>query len=128
MRNLLLSLLALVAVTATCSGLLLMYEPDGSALGLPLAVLERSPFPNFFVPGLILTIVVGGASFVALIFGRSANGQSSRTAMYAGVVLTGWIIFQMLLTQYYHWLQLLYLGVGVLIVLLSFQLRGKAVI
>lgn len=128
MRNLLLSLLALVAITATCCGLLLMYEPDGSALGLPLAVLERSPFPNFFVPGLILTIVVGGTGFIALIFGSAANARSNRTAMYAGVVLTGWIIFQMLLTQYYHWLQLLYLGVGVLIVLLSLQLRGKAVV
>ena len=127
MRNLLLSLITLVAITALCSGLLLMYEPNGRALGLPAVVLDHSPFPDFFVPGLILTVLVGGTCFVALLLSGSRNRQSYRLALYAGLVVMGWGIGQMLLMQYYHWLQLLYLGIGLLIVLLSFQLMGKAI-
>jgi hypothetical protein len=126
MRYLLLSLITLVAITALCSGLLLMYEPNGRALSLPLGVLDHSPFPNFFAPGLILTVVVGGPCFVALLFSGNRDGQSYRTALYVGLILIGWVISQMLLTQYFHWLQLLYLIIGLLIVLLSYQLMGKA--
>lgn len=128
MRNLLLSMLTAVSITALCFGLLLVYEPDGSIVGLSASVLEHSPFQSFFLPGLILAVAVGGPSFVALLLFGDRNPQSFRLARVTGWMLLGWVVGQMLLTQYYHWLQLLYLILGLLIVLLSFQLMGKAAI
>lgn len=126
MRNLLLLLITFVGVTALSSGLMLLYEPDGSSLSLPVSVLDHSPFSSFFIPGLFLVILVSGACFYALIVFVNRYPQSYRVSLYAGLVVVGWIIGQMLLTQYFHWLQALYLGLGLLIVLLSYRLMGKA--
>lgn len=40
-------------------GAALVLDPSGSLLGLPLVVLERTPFADFLVPGLILLVVLG---------------------------------------------------------------------
>ena len=35
-----------------------MNRPDGSSIGLPLSVLQHSPFHDFFAPGLLLLLFV----------------------------------------------------------------------
>jgi hypothetical protein len=44
---------------AIVSGGFLMLAPDGSMLQMPLSVMQNSPFSNFFVPGLILFVLLG---------------------------------------------------------------------
>jgi hypothetical protein len=41
------------------------------------------------------------------------------------VILMGWVVVQMLLIAELHWLQFLYLGIGLMMLLLSWQLKGK---
>ncbi len=57
--TILILLLGLLGLSALPSGILLMLEPDGSLLQMPLSEMRGSPFPNFFIPGLILSIFVG---------------------------------------------------------------------
>ena len=59
-RNILLSLLAFLGLSAIGGGGALIISPSGKLLGgLPLSILERSPFNNFLIPGIILFVVLG---------------------------------------------------------------------
>lgn len=49
----------LLGFGAIVSGGMLMLAPDGSLLQMPLSVMQDSPFPNFFVPGMILCVLLG---------------------------------------------------------------------
>ena len=59
-RNIYLSLLAFLGLSAIGGGGALMISPSGKLLGgLPLSILERPPFNDFLVPGIILFVVLG---------------------------------------------------------------------
>ncbi len=59
-RNIYLSLLAFLWLSAIGGGGALIISPTGKLLGgLPLSILERSPFNDFLVPGIILFVVLG---------------------------------------------------------------------
>lgn len=48
-----------IGLGAVAGGLGLVLESDGSNLGMPLSMLEHSPFSDFLIPGLVLLIVNG---------------------------------------------------------------------
>jgi len=55
----LIALHILLGLGALGGGGSLMAAPDGSLLGMPLSVMQGSPFPNFFIPGVILFTFLG---------------------------------------------------------------------
>ena len=62
---LLMLLLLFQGLSATPSGLILVLDPTGGWMQMPLSMLEGTPFSTYLVPGLILSIVLGlGAFFV----------------------------------------------------------------
>jgi hypothetical protein len=62
----LLGLLALQALGAIAGGIGLVEEPVEN-IGMPLSMLEGSPFSDYLVPGLILLVVVGLPPLVAAV-------------------------------------------------------------
>jgi hypothetical protein len=59
-RNMLISLLLFLGLSAMGGGYFLIISPSGKLLGgLPLSILEHSPFPNFLIPGIILFLILG---------------------------------------------------------------------
>jgi len=59
-RNIYLLLLSFLGVSAIGGGGALIISPLGKLLGgLPLTILERSPFNDFLIPGIILFVVLG---------------------------------------------------------------------
>jgi magnesium-transporting ATPase (P-type) len=59
-RNIHLSLLAFLGLSAIGGGGALIISPSGKLLGgLPLSILARSPFNDFLIPGIILFVVLG---------------------------------------------------------------------
>ncbi|MGG9960810.1 hypothetical protein [Ferruginibacter sp. SUN106] len=125
MKILLLILLGFIALTALISGLILISHPDGGILQIQLSVLSSTPFKNFLIPGIILTMVVGSINLLALICCFIKYRKRYNWAMAGGVVICGWIIIQMLLINTIHWLQFVYLGAGLLVILIAYQLKGK---
>lgn len=125
MKLFLFLLIAFVALTAIVSGALLITYPDGSLFGMSTALLKATPFNNFFVPGLILCLVVGGTNLVAFLLNLKAHPFRYDWSIGAAVMIMGWVIVQMLLIAVLHWLQFVYLGVGIMILLLTWQLKGK---
>lgn len=126
MRTFLLVFISFAAFTALPAGIIMIYEPDGSSLGLSTTMLEGTPFKNFLLPGLVLAGIVGGINVISLFAIMGGNAHSYKFSLWGGIVLAGWIVAQLMFFQYYHWLQVLYLFVGILIILLSYQLLGKA--
>lgn len=128
MRISLLILISFITLTAVPGGLLMMYESNGSALGLSTSLLARTPFDDFFIPGLLLALIVGGSSLVSLFLVMNQSTSAYRIAMASGVILVIWVLGEFILVPYYHWLQGLYLAAGILIALTSYQLMGRAAI
>jgi len=125
MRSLLFILVSFIAVTSLISGIILIGNPDGSMMNLPLSLLEGTPFKDFKIPGILLAFVVGGINLLAVFFNLKRGRNRYKWAMAGGLVISGWILIQMILTGVIHWLHIFYLAIGILIILFTFQLRGK---
>lgn len=126
-RGLWLTLIALelfVAVNALTAGVALAVRPDGSALGLPLALLAGTPFRSFRVPGLLLALAVGAtAAAAAGALGLRAR-RAPELALVGAVVLAGWITAQAALIGFF-WLQPVLLGIAIVEGVLASRL-GRA--
>lgn len=125
MRVFLLILLVFVGATATVSGLMLMIRPDGALMQMPTAILLTSPFRNFFIPGIVLFALVGLVNGMAACLLIRRHPAQYDWAMVGGVMIGGWIVVQIILIQSLSWLQFIYLGAGLLMVLAARQLKGK---
>ena len=117
------------AVSALWGGLVLMVNPSGSLMQLPLSFLDDTLFADFFIPGLILFSILG--VFTALVFWgliKRPDWKWSETinvyrdqfwawtcSLYVGFILILWIDFQILMIGGGHILQTIYAFLGVLI-------------
>jgi len=130
---LLMLLLLFQGISATPSGLLLVLDPTGGWMQMPLSMLEGTPFSTYLIPGLILSIVLGlGAFFVlgCLVFlpdwswAERLNPVKSQhwvwTASAAfGLALMTWIVVQVFMIGLDAWLHPMYFGLGLAILLLT---------
>ena len=112
-----------IGLGAVAGGLGLVLEPSGANLGMPLEALERSPFSTYLVPGIVLFVLNGLGSLVGAAASFSRHGYAGETAMALGVFLVAWIIIQIYWISAFHWLHALYLGLGLLELLLGWSLR-----
>lgn len=59
-KNILISLLLFLGISAMGGGFCLIISPSGKLLGgLPLSILAHSPFSDFLIPGIILFLILG---------------------------------------------------------------------
>jgi hypothetical protein len=128
MRTILFVLVSFIAVTATLSGLLMMSDPGGSVMSLPPGLLEATPFKNYLIPGILLTAIVGGVNLLAVFYNLQRSPNRYNWAMAGGVLISGWIVVQIILINTFHWLHVIYFIVGLAIVLIAYQLKGKWVV
>src|SRR5690349_18379145 len=84
------ALLAFGALNAFAGG----YYGLSGAKGVPRGWLEGSPFSDYFIPSLILFVIVGGALLLAAIavFARWRSGRL--LGLFAGAVVLGWLVVQ----------------------------------
>ena len=59
---------AFIGLGALGGGFMLVRDPSGSALELPMSLLEGSPFPDFLIPGMFLFAVNGVGSMIGAVF------------------------------------------------------------
>ena len=117
-RYLLAALLTFGAINAFAGG----YYGLSGAKGVPLEWLAGSPFNDYFIPSLILFVVVGGVfSFAAIaVFMRSRLARVS--AFVAGTVVLVWIGVQLAIIGYVSWMQPTTLLAGVFVLILAWLL------
>lgn len=108
-------LLAFAALNAFGGG----YYAMSGAKGVPIEWLNGSLFQDYFIPGLILFFVIGGAFLVAAIavFGRL---PIARVATLAAVVFVFiWLGVQISIIGYVSWMQPVTACVALLILFLA---------
>ena len=95
-------LLLINGIGTLYGGFQLMTDPSGSKLQLPSSFLEHSPFHNYLVPGIVLFIVNGIFSLVTLVTVILKTAYNHWFVIIQGLLLTGWIIIQILLIQLFY--------------------------
>lgn len=115
---------AFIGLGAVGGGLPLILEPSGSILGIPLEILKRSPFSTFLVPGIVLLIVIGFGSLVGAAASFKRYWRAGEIAMALGLFLVAWIMLQVFWFNTFHWLHALYLGLGIVELVLGWLLRN----
>ncbi len=124
MKTLLFLLICFTALSAVFSGLMMISNPDGKVFNLSITLLHGTPFKNFLIPGIFLSVLVGGSNLLAAFYNIQRHVNRYNWAIAGGVILCGWIVAQIILLQIFHWLQFVYLGIGLLIILIAYQLKG----
>lgn len=121
-----------IGLNASAGGLLMILKPDGSLLGMQQVWLVNSPFENYFIPGLILFLMLGIVPlfvFYGLLRKSEMKLLNSLNiykymhwawtySFYTGVITIIWILVQLVMTQYF-WLQPVIIGTGILIIIFT---------
>ena len=133
-RNIYISLLAFLGLSAIGGGGALIISPTGKLLGgLPLSILERSPFNDFLVPGIILFVVLGiipsllvfallkkPSSLFAERFNSFKDMHWAWTfSIYVAFALIIWIQIETIYIQGVGWLQTFYILYAIPLILVA---------
>jgi hypothetical protein len=120
-------LLTINGIGALYGGFILITDPSGERMQMPLSLLAPSPFENFLIPGIILLVVNGLFSMVALAALWLRHRFGALMVLLQGVLLAGWLIIQMLLLQvFYLPLHGPFLSIAILLMLAGWHLHRKA--
>ena len=76
-------------------GIGLISDPTAASLGMELGWLEKTPFSNYLIPGIVLFIVNGIGNTVAAVLSLRKHPLMAEIAVIFGVAMMIWIISQM---------------------------------
>ncbi|HET6225827.1 MAG TPA: hypothetical protein VFF27_06080 [Bacteroidia bacterium] len=116
-------LLVLVSVNALVAGYLLMTDPTGNKMQLPLTLLLHSPFNNFLIPGIILFLVNGVFALITALLTIFKHQNYSILVSWQGVFLIGWIVIQIILIREFNMLHLIIGSIGILLFMFGNRLN-----
>jgi hypothetical protein len=108
-------LLAFAALTAFGGG----YYAISGANGVPTSWLEGSPFRDYFIPGLVLFVLVGG-SFLFASISVFARFHFARVAVFCAVIIVFlWLTVKVSIIGYVSWMQPTTAAAGIIILVLT---------
>jgi hypothetical protein len=113
-------LLAFGALNAFAGG----YYGMSGAEDVPREWLEGSPFDDYFIPGLVLFLVVGGSMLAAAIAVFADLRIARLAALGAGLVVLAWLAVETLIVGYVSWMQPA-TTIGALVILLLAWLQDE---
>jgi len=119
----LMTLLLFQGLSGLLGGYMLVTDPTGASLGIPLEWLEGSPFGSYLVPGLILLIVLGIFPLAVLNGVRRSRGWSRYGVLAVGGGLVIWLIVEVAVIGYHAEppFQAIYGAVGLALLALAFM-------
>jgi hypothetical protein len=107
-----------IALTAIFGGIALAMGIDK----FPADWLVGTPFRSYLIPGLILTVVVGGSAAVASIVALRGAAAGALISMFSGAILLGWLAGERLILPpaafpaQFSWLEAIYIAIGLTMV------------
>jgi len=110
-----------LALGALGGGAALMLGPHGQIIPLPLSSLAGSPFADYFVPGLVLFLVIGGGPLAAAVLTWRRHRLAPFLTCAVGGALLVWLAVEIAIVGYSNQppLQALYLALGTVILLVG---------
>ena len=89
---------------------------------VPLEWLDGTPFPNYFIPSLILFLCVGGSALLAALAVFRHAGIARKAAFICGAIMIAWISVQVGMIGYVSWMQPVTASAAFLVLFLSWLL------
>lgn len=140
-RNILIALLLFLGIAAMGGGFVLIISPSGKLIGgLPLSILEHSPFSDFLIPGVILFLVLGLLPcFLSFALIKKPGNRIAEYfnffkdmywawsyCIYVAFALIIWIQVESIFVQSVGWLQTFYMlyAIPIIFVALLPQVRA----
>ena len=114
-------LLFFLAINAFGGG----YYGMSGAKDVPVEWLEGSPFHNFFLPGLILFVCVGGSALVSGILVFKRHNFARKATFICVLIVLVWLIVQVAIIGYVSWMQPTTAILAVIILLLNFSSKVR---
>lgn len=111
--------LVVLGIGALAGGVVLVVKPDGSLIHLPLAYIDKSPFADYFIPGLILGGLFGIGSLVVASMGLLRLRAAPFVAFAIGCGQMIWIAVQLTMVEGLSFLHPTMFGIGLVIAVAS---------
>jgi len=120
---------AFLGLGAIGGGIALILDPSGEMMGMPLSMLDRAPFSNFLLPGILLLVVFGLLPLVVL-YGLSKRPEwkwvykltpfkelhsSWSLSLYIGFGQIIWIMIETYMANGVGFIQVFYMSLGMAI-------------
>lgn len=107
--------MAFLGLNGIMGGGMLMLKSDGSLLGMQQGWLDKTPFSDYFIPGLLLLLLNGILPLIALwglIWKKETKALNALNPLkdkhwswtftaYSGIITIWWIIIQQLITDFF---------------------------
>ena len=97
----LMGLMLFQGISGLYGGIILVMDPSGDLLQMPISILENSTFENFLVPGLILLTILGTFPIIVLFGLWKRRLWSWKGALAVSFALIIWIGVQIWMVGYY---------------------------
>ena len=94
----------------------MVVDPMQGGMGLPLYLLEHTPFDDFLIPGIILGFFNGILSLVFAILVARKHPYQAWFILFQGAVLSIWLITEVLMGIFYALLTIPYALVAILLI------------
>lgn len=122
-------LLFILGAAAISGGALLIMDSSGQKLGIPIDLLDATPFKNYLIPGIILFVMNGVLSFFVAIITWLKKKFYARVLQFQGYVLICWLTIELLLNPDFYdpFLHFTCYSLGVLLLILGFILHKRSV-
>lgn len=89
-------LLVVLSILAIGGGWMLINDPSGESIQIPIDLLSNTPFNDYLVPGVILFIFVGILSFFTAFLAVLKKRGFTRLVVLEGIILVGWLSIELI--------------------------------
>jgi hypothetical protein len=117
------TLQSFLGLGAIGGGLLLVIDPSGSTLGVPLTLIEGTLFTDFLIPGIFLLVLNGIGSLIGAALTFTKNRYAQDIAIGLGAILVLWIVIQVSMFKSIGFLHVLYFILGIIELWLGLYIR-----
>jgi hypothetical protein len=118
-------LLFFTSVSAIYGGMSLISDPSGGMLKIPPEWLERIPFRDYLIPGIILFVFNGMFSLVIFILTLMRYRHYALLVVFQGCTLFIWIVVQVIMFQALFFLHWICGGIGILLIISGWILYSR---
>jgi hypothetical protein len=118
-------LLVFLAFNALIGGWLLIIDPSGDKIQIPIELLQDTPFNNYLIPGILLFVFIGLLSVVGTILSLRRSKDYTSIIILQAVILIAWLSIEILLNPKFFSPHLHYplYGIALLLLFLGFNLK-----
>ena len=123
-------LLTLLGIGAVVGGGILIISPGGELMGIPISILEKSPFKSFLFPGFLLFLILAVAPLF-IVYGLITKRENKLAefinyfkdmhwawtfSIYTAFALVIWIQLEIVFLSAIHWLHTFYIFLALAII------------